>query len=62
MATNTNPSRSDKIVSFLSLWVARLALTVLAVAGMMNLLGGVDHVIAYPVAVLFVAFLLKETL
>jgi len=61
MAT-LNPSRTDKIVGFVSLWVARLALTVLSVAGMMNLLGGVDHAISYPVSVLAVAFLLKETL
>jgi hypothetical protein len=55
-------SKVDKSIAFVSLWVARLALTVLAFAGMITLLGGIDAEIAYPIAVLSVAFLLKETL
>lgn len=55
-------SKADKTVALISLWVARLGLTVLAFAGMMFFLGGVDPAIAYPVTTLSVAFLLKETL
>jgi hypothetical protein len=55
-------TRIEKAVAFSSLWVARLAMCILAVAGMIHLLGGVDPVILYPVSVLSVAFLLKETL
>lgn len=55
-------TKTDRFVAFVSLWVARLALAVLGVAGMMTLLGGVDDMIRYPVATLSVAFLLKETL
>lgn len=52
----------ENLINYTSLWVARLALSVLAIAGMMTLLGGVDDMIRYPVSVLAVAFLLKETL
>lgn len=55
-------TKSEKAVAFVSLWIARLALSVLAFAGLMHLLGGVDPMIAYPVSFLGVAFLLKETL
>lgn len=55
-------TRTEKAINFVALWVARLALSVLAFAGMMHLLGGVDPMIAYPVSFLSVAFLLKETL
>lgn len=59
---NTSMTRTEKAINFAALWVARLALSVLAFAGMMHLLGGVDPMIAYPVSFLSVAFLLKETL
>ena len=62
MTDITRISKSDKIVSFLSLWIARLALSVLAVAGGLHFLGGVDPMIAYPFVAVSVAFLLKETL
>ena len=62
MTDITKISKSDKIVSFLSLWIARLALSVLAVAGGLHFLGGVDPMIAYPFVAVSVAFLLKETL
>lgn len=52
----------ETAINFTSLWIARLALSVLAFAGMMTLLGGIDDMIRYPVAGLAVAFLLKETL
>lgn len=55
-------TKVDKVVSFVSLWIARFALSVLAVAGLLHLLGGVDPMIAYPVTGIAVAFLLKETL
>lgn len=55
-------TKAEKFINFVSLWVARLALSVLAVAGMLHLLGGVDPMIAYPVTFVAVAFLLKETL
>jgi hypothetical protein len=55
-------SRTDRAIAFGSLWVARLSLSVLAFAGMMYLLGGIDHTIAYPVSVVAVALLVKETL
>lgn len=55
-------SKSEKAIAFVSLWIARGALSVLAFAGLMHLLGGVDPMIAYPVSFLGVAFLLKETL
>lgn len=56
------PSRLEKLINFVSLWIARIALALLAFAGLCHLLGGVDSVIVYPVAGLAVAFLLKETL
>lgn len=55
-------TRTEKVINFVSLWIARLALSTLAVAGMLHLLGGVDPMIAYPVTFVSVAFLLKETL
>lgn len=59
---NSQISRTDKAIAFTSLWVARIAISSLAFAGMMYLLGGVDDMIRYPVSFLSVAFLLKETL
>ena len=55
-------SKGERFINFVSLWIARLALATLAVAGMLHLLGGVDAMIAYPVTFVSVAFLLKETL
>lgn len=55
-------AKLELAINFTALWVARLALSVLAFAGMMHFLGGVDPLIAYPIAGLSVAFLLKETL
>ena len=55
-------TKPERFIAFVSLWIARLALSVLAVAGLLHLLGGVDPVIAYPVTFVAVAFLLKETL
>jgi hypothetical protein len=52
----------DKVINFVSLWGARVSLAVLAVAGMLHLLGGVDPMIVYPVTFVSVALLLKETL
>lgn len=54
--------KGEKLVSFFSLWIARLALATLAVAGGLHFLGGVDPIIAYPFVGVSVAFLLKETL
>jgi hypothetical protein len=45
-----------------TLWVARLALTILAYAGLMSFLGRVDDIIANGITILLVAFLVKETL
>jgi len=55
-------TRTEKAIAWTSLWVARAALSVLAFAGLMYFLGGVDDIIRYPVSALAVAFLLKETL
>jgi hypothetical protein len=55
-------TRTEKAIAWTSLWVARAALSVLAFAGLMYFLGGVDDLIRYPVSALAVAFLLKETL
>lgn len=55
-------SKTDRFVGFCSLWVARLALSTLAVAGLSHLIDGVDPIIKWPVTVISVAFLLKETL
>lgn len=55
-------TKTDKAVAFVSLWVARLVLTLLALAGMMYFLAGIDRAIAYPIAIVTVAFLVKETL
>lgn len=60
--TNQDQSKTEKVISFLALWVARFALATLAVAGGIHLLGGVDPIIAYPFVSVGVAFLLKETL
>jgi len=59
---NNQVTRTDKAIAFVSLWVARLALSALAFFGMMFLQGGEDDMIRYPVSFLAVAFLLKETL
>ena len=48
------------LVDFLSKWVAILAMAVLAFAGTVSLLDGVDKVIAYITGVVLVAFLTKE--
>ena len=61
MAQTTN-SKSDKVIGFLSLWIARLALSTLAFTGAMYLMGSVDDIIRYPLAGTLVAFLVKETL
>lgn len=55
-------TKADKLIHFVSLWAARIVLSVLAVAGALHLLGGVDPIISYPFAFVSVAFLLKETL
>lgn len=60
--TNNKISKSEKLLSILALWIARIALATLAVAGGIQLLGGIDRLIAYPFVVVGVAFLLKETL
>lgn len=61
MATEKKTSKIDTIVSFFTLWIARLVLAVLAVAGSLHLLDGTDAAIKYPITIIFVAFLLKET-
>ena len=48
------------LLDFLSKWVAILAMAVLAFAGVVSLLDGVDKVIAYITGVVLVAFLTKE--
>lgn len=56
-------TKTEKVIAFLSLWIARIALSTLAFAGMIHLIGGsVDPMIAYPISGLLVAFLVKETL
>jgi len=55
-------TKIETAISFISLWVARFALALLAAAGMLHLLGGVDPIIAYPITIVGVAFLVKETL
>jgi len=55
-------SKMDAFVGFLSLWIARFSLAALAVAGLSHLIDGVDPIIKWPVTVVSVAFLLKETL
>jgi hypothetical protein len=55
-------SKTERVVGFITLWIARLALATLSVAGMSHLLDAVDPMIKWPVAALSVAFLLKETL
>ncbi len=57
-----NMTRSDKVIGYLTLWVARVALAVLAFAGSVHLLAGIDEMIAYPISILLVALLVKETL
>lgn len=54
--------RLENIINFITLALARIILSTLAIAGMVHLLGGVDPIIVYPVSIAFVAFLLKETL
>lgn len=60
--TNEKQSKSEKVIAFVSLWVARFVLAVLAFAGCYHILGGVDQVLATGVSVVLVGFLLKETL
>ena len=57
-----NENKIDQAINLVSLWAARVALAVLAVAGMLHLLGGVDPIIVYPITAVSVALLLKETL
>lgn len=55
-------SWGERFISFVTLWISRIALAVLAVAGMLFFLSSVDPVIGWPIAVGTVALLLKETL
>ena len=48
------------LIEFVSKWVAILVLAVLAFAGVVSLLDGVDKVIVYITGVVLVAFLTKE--
>lgn len=48
------------LIEFISKWIAILAMAVLAFAGIVSLLDGVDKVIAYITGVILVAFLTKE--
>lgn len=48
------------LIEFLSKWVAILVMAVLAFAGVVSLLDGVDKVIVYITGVVLVAFLTKE--
>lgn len=60
--TDDKPSKVEKVIAYLFLQLARLALATLAFAGMVHLIGGVDPIIAYPISVVSIAFLVKETL
>lgn len=60
--SNEKQSKSEKVIAFVSLWVARFVLAVLAFAGTLHILGGIDQILAYGVSVVLVGFLLKETL
>lgn len=60
MANKT--TKTDAFIAWIALWVSRIALAVLAIAGAMKFLGGIDIVIALPFAFIGVALLLKETL
>ena len=62
MSEQVKVSKSERAISFIALWAARLGLAVLSVAGAKYFLGGVDPIIAWTFAVAGVAFLLKETL
>lgn len=53
---------TEKVVNWLSKWVSRLILAVLSVAGLIHLLGGVQEMIAWPVAIVLTTLLIKETL
>lgn len=55
-------SKFEKGISWLSLAIAFGGLAVLAVAGLLHLLSGVDAMIAYPISVISVGFLIKEVL
>jgi|DEB19_MinimDraft_3_1074340.scaffolds.fasta_scaffold30539_2 hypothetical protein len=48
------------LIEFFSKWVAILVMAVLAFAGVVSLLDGVDKVIVYITGVVLVAFLTKE--
>lgn len=60
--SNEKQSKAEKVIAFVSLWIARVCLALLSFAGMVSLISNVDPVIAYPVSGIVVAFLLKETL
>lgn len=57
-----NITTSEKIINFVGLWVARLVLSTLALAGALSLLSDLTSWIAYGFSIVLVAFLLKETL
>lgn len=52
----------SQVGAFLYKWGAVLALSVLAVAGVMHLLGGVAFMIAAPMAVVLVVLLVREVI
>lgn len=55
-------AKIEKFFNAVFLWGARAVLAALSVAGMLHILAGVDGYIAYPVTIVVVAFLLRETL
>lgn len=58
----SSQSKTERFFNFVLLWVARLALGVLAFAGGMWFLGGIDPWIAGSFSVVVTVYLLKEVL
>ena len=52
----------EKLINWVFLWGSRALLALLAVAGGIHIAAGIDPVILYPLSVIFVAYLVRETL
>ena len=64
MTNDKTPTRAEKLINWISLWLARVALAVAAFAGVAFFLPSqqIDDVIVYTFSALIDFYLLKEVL
>ena len=62
MANEKKVKFTTKATNWVAFWGARVLLAIAAVAGVKHLIAGVDPIIAWPIAIVLVAYLIKETI